>query len=214
MPGGVPAAVTAVAPIQSPQTTVPATAGGTPASPTGQTAAPTPVAGIRQDPIELAYFKNNVLARVNEADSDAYSDEEKSIVREQVSNLTALQLIDTIYFTSGSIVDNAAEVIPKLETALKDNSVKEMLSVKRGEAGFIILGFADPTGTVQQNLKVSKGRADYIKGIVKKNHPGVRNIIARGIGKTTLLAKEEQKKNRAVEVWLAVSNQDISNVQR
>jgi outer membrane protein OmpA-like peptidoglycan-associated protein len=183
---------TPVSPTPSP---VPPTPVPTPAPPPLQTA-PTVV----QDPKELAAFQEEVKRRIEEADDDKFDQEMKDTARQVVSNLSGLIKISTIRFDSGSELTSENQAI--VDRMLAKPEVKAALT--NPEAGFIILGFADTSGSSPDNQKLSKSRAESVQKYLKDQGRTNHKTYAFGLGVSNKLNAAESRKNRAAEIWLAI----------
>lgn len=111
-----------------------------------------------------------------------------------------------IFFGSNSFeLDNKAHRDVGRLLQLVESSRDEKLEV-------VLLGFADNQGDPEENLRLSRQRAEAVKneliavGIVKPDGTGNRTVIVEGFGEAKLVAsnstEEGRSKNRRVEVWL------------
>ena len=66
---------------------------------------------------------------------------------------------------------------------------------------FVILGFADTTGSIESGLRLSTERAETVVDSLRREC-GVLNLMqAVGMGSTDILGKDNTAKNRVAEVW-------------
>jgi len=73
-----------------------------------------------------------------------------------------------------------------------------------GEGEFIILGFADTSGSSPDNQKLSKSRAESVQKYLKDQGRTNHKTYAFGLGVSNKLNAAESRKNRAAEIWLAI----------
>ena len=163
-------------------------------------------AGVSQSPIQLASFKKDVLARIEDADSETFTEEMKEGARNSVKDLRNLLPISTIYFAKDTTVDSKGG--PSLEDLKKELVAENIQKILTDipKSAFIILGFADASGSMELNRKLTKSRAEFIKNYVQEVHKKLEKdrIVPLGVGVTNVMGTQDVKKNRAVEVWLAI----------
>lgn len=157
--------------------------------------APTPTA----DPTQLARFKTDVIQRIEAADKDKWDGEMKALAKQKVNAMTGLINAGKITFADGYGLTEGHRT--EITNALQQPEVKKALVDPN--AGLVILGYADPTGSPTANAKLSKDRATAVETFVRKITANRHRTYALGVGQTNIL-NVNVKENRAVEIWVAI----------
>lgn len=145
---------------------------------------------------ENQLVKTEVLDRIDVMPK--LSDEEKDKLYVQVERARGMGKVITIPFPSGRRTISQSEVtslaskltLPQIQKFTEDPTVV-----------FVILGFADKKGDPEQNLAISRERAQSVENMLKERC-GVMNVVhSVGMGSSEMFDAENLDKNRVVEVW-------------
>ena len=145
---------------------------------------------------ENQLVKAEVLDRIDVMPN--LSDEEKDKLYVQVERARGMGKVITIPFSSGKRSIAASDLsalaskltLPQIQKFTEDPTVV-----------FVILGFADKKGDPQQNLAISRERAQSVEKMLKERC-GVMNVVhSVGMGSSEMFDVENLDKNRVVEVW-------------
>ncbi len=67
--------------------------------------------------------------------------------------------------------------------------------------GFLVVGYADTTGTSEQNRAISEKRASSVVRAMTDSYPGTLSLQATSLGSTEKFDSQNLSKNRIVEIW-------------
>ena len=67
--------------------------------------------------------------------------------------------------------------------------------------GFLVVGYADTTGTSEQNRAISEKRASSVVRAMTDSYPGTLSLQATYLGSTEKFDSQNLSKNRIVEIW-------------
>ncbi len=184
-----------------------ATAATKPTAPPAPPAPPRPPdeskPAVVQDQTQFQEFQSEVTKRIEEADDDKFDTEMKETARSVVRKLSGLIKVMTVRFESGAELSSEYQLM--LEATLLDPKVKAALANQ--ESGFIVLGFADSSGTAADNKRLSKDRAEAVRKYLKDGAGITHKTYAFGLGVSTTLS-DDPVKNRAAEIWLAIPGEN------
>jgi outer membrane protein OmpA-like peptidoglycan-associated protein len=147
------------------------------------------------DPKADEKMRGFLLERIEKANSH-FSDEEKAQLRMVVNTLKEAHLIGTVHFKSNSSEISRFEK-EKLVNSLEEPALKKLLEDE--DCQILIVGYADKTGKLSHNIKLSKLRAREVDLLLKKQ-TGRRADLCGDYGPTDLIS-ENAADNRVVEVY-------------
>jgi outer membrane protein OmpA-like peptidoglycan-associated protein len=147
------------------------------------------------DPKADEKMRGFLLERIEKANSH-FTDEEKTQLRMVVNTLKEARLIGTVRFKSNSSEISRFEK-EKLVDSLEEPVLKKLLEDE--DCQILIVGYADKTGKLSHNIKLSKLRAREVDLLLKKQS-GRRADLCGDYGPTDLIS-ENAADNRVVEVY-------------
>ena len=147
------------------------------------------------DPKADEKMRGFLLERIEKANSH-FTDEEKTQLRMVVNTLKEARLIGTVHFKSNSSEISRFEK-EKLVESLEEPALKKLLEDE--DCQILIVGYADKTGKLSHNIKLSKQRAREVDLLLKKQS-GRRADLCGDYGPTDLIS-ENAADNRVVEVY-------------
>lgn len=136
-----------------------------------------------------------LLERIEKANSH-FSDNEKNQLRLVVNSLQEVRLLGTIHFKANSSEISRLEA-GKLLKSIKEPAVSRLLDDE--DCQIFIVGYADKSGKLSHNIRLSKLRAREVDLLLKKEI-GRRADLCGDYGPTDLLS-DDASENRAVEVY-------------
>lgn len=156
---------------------------------------PPPPAPAEPDPKADEKMRGFLLERIEKANSH-FTDEEKAQLRMVVNTLKEARLIGTVHFKSNSSEISRFEK-EKLVENLEAPSLKKLLDDE--DCQILVVGYADKSGKLSHNIKLSKLRAREVDLLLKKQ-TGRRADLCGDYGPTDLIS-ENAADNRVVEVY-------------
>jgi OOP family OmpA-OmpF porin len=103
----------------------------------------------------------------------------------------------TIYFKAGqkNRVEGQEDAVEKLVKQLEE--FNSLALVVKKKYHIEIIGHTDGTGKEEQNLQISKARAETLRSILIAKGLTAKNFIIKGVGSTKPLRKEINEENRS-----------------
>jgi outer membrane protein OmpA-like peptidoglycan-associated protein/anti-anti-sigma regulatory factor len=147
------------------------------------------------DPVADEKMRGFLLERIEKANSH-FTDNEKNQLRLVVNSLREVRLLGTIHFKANSSDISRLEE-GKLLKGIKDPAVRKLLDDE--DCQIFIVGYADKSGKLSHNIRLSKLRAREVDLFLKKEI-GRRADLCGDYGPTDLLS-EDASENRAVEIY-------------
>jgi outer membrane protein OmpA-like peptidoglycan-associated protein len=154
------------------------------------------------------------LERLDQVAETSNLYEAKEELRSGLEKAEAIELISTTVFESGqrSLTE---EQISELESLLDDNAAIEKYG-SSSNATLVVLGYADQVGNESTNNSYARSRAQSLgEAVEESSQIEDSDLVIKTwyVGETDLLTKEqgsdEEKLNRAAEVWLIVQDEDL-----
>ena len=140
--------------------------------------------------------KTEVLQRVDLIPN--LSVDQREALYRRVNEARAMEKLITVPFGYAQ-KGLPASAVQKLCEAASTPRVKELM--QDPTVVFVILGFADTTGSIESGLRLSTERAETVVDSLRREC-GVLNLMqAVGMGSTDILGKDNTAKNRVAEVW-------------
>jgi outer membrane protein OmpA-like peptidoglycan-associated protein len=153
---------------------------------------------VQNNAAEEAEVRKEVLARVDLLKE--LSQKERDYLYAQVDRARGFTKLAIIPFPSGKTrpeqfqIDHLLSYLqkPEYQKLYEDPTVV-----------FVVAGYADKQGNEQQNLEISKQRADVVAKILETQAKIANTIRAVGMGGSEFFGHGTPDKNRVVEIWLA-----------
>ena len=213
VPIATPTPVTTPAPAPEATATETATPAGTPVQPS-ETPSPSPnepsnaeaqasasaraFPTVQNNAAEEAEVRKEVLARIDLLKE--LSQKERDYLYAQVDRARGFTKLAIIPFPSGKTrpeqfqIDHLLSYLqkPEYQKLYEDPTVV-----------FVVAGYADKQGNEEQNLEISKQRAQVVAKILETQAKIANTIRAVGMGGSEFFGHGTPDKNRVVEIWLA-----------
>jgi outer membrane protein OmpA-like peptidoglycan-associated protein len=153
---------------------------------------------VKYDAAEEAEVRKEVLARIDLLKE--LSSKERDYLYAQVERARGFTKLAIIPFPSGKTrpeqfqIDHLLEYLkkPEYQKLYEDPTVV-----------FVVAGYADKQGNQEQNMEISKERAEVVEKILESQAKIVNTIRAVGLGGSEFFGHGTPDKNRVVEIWLA-----------
>ena len=153
---------------------------------------------VQNNAAEEAEVRKEVLARIDLLKE--LSQKERDYLYAQVDRARGLTKPAIIPFPSGKTrpeqfqIDHLLSYLqkPKYQKLYEDPTVV-----------FVVAGYADKQGNEEQNLEISKQRAQVVAKILETQAKIANTIRAVGMGGSEFFGHGTPDKNRVVEIWLA-----------
>ena len=153
---------------------------------------------VKYDAAEEAEVRREVLARVDLLKE--LSPKERDYLYAQVDRARGFTKLAIIPFPSGKTrpeqfqIDHLLNYLqkPEYQKLYEDPTVV-----------FVVAGYADKQGNEEQNLEISKQRAQVVAKILETQAKIANTIRAVGMGGSEFFGHGTPDKNRVVEIWLA-----------
>jgi outer membrane protein OmpA-like peptidoglycan-associated protein len=157
---------------------------------------PPPAAPTAANEAVTDQIRQEVLTRIDKMPN--LSPEKKDRLYVSVQRARDMRKVVEIPFASGQSQMPAASG-PQVKKLLEEPSVMKFRDDLT--AVFVVLGFADVSGSPQANYDISDKRAKSVVDFMEKQC-GVKNVThAVAMGGTTLVDKNNAAKNRIAEIW-------------
>jgi outer membrane protein OmpA-like peptidoglycan-associated protein len=153
---------------------------------------------VQNNAAEEAEVRKEVLARIDLLKE--LSQKERDYLYAQVDRARGFTKLAIIPFPSGKTrpeqfqIDHLLSYLqkPEYQKLYEDPTVV-----------FVVAGYADKQGNEEQNLEISKQRAQVIAKILETQAKIANTIRAVGLGGSEFFGHGTPDKNRVVEIWLA-----------
>jgi outer membrane protein OmpA-like peptidoglycan-associated protein len=153
---------------------------------------------VQNNAAEEAEVRKEVLARIDLLKE--LSQKERDYLYAQVDRARGFTKLAIIPFPSGKTrpeqfqIDHLLSYLqkPEYQKLYEDPTVV-----------FVIAGYADKQGNEEQNLEISKQRAQVVAKILETQAKIANTIRAVGLGGSEFFGHGTPDKNRVVEIWLA-----------
>lgn len=153
---------------------------------------------VKYDAAEEAEVRKEVLARIDLLKE--LSQKERDYLYAQVERARGFTKLAIIPFTSGKTrpeqfqIDHLLSYLqkPEYQKLYEDPTVV-----------FVVAGYADKQGNEEQNMEISKQRAQAVAKILETQAKIANTIRAVGMGGSEFFGHGTPDKNRVVEIWLA-----------
>lgn len=156
------------------------------------------VAKVDLDPetIENRRVKAEVLKRIDVMPN--LTPEEKDKLYVQVERARAMGKVITIPFASGRTSVGSSD-LEALGEKLQLGQVADLTSDPT--VVFVVLGFADKKGDPDQNIEISRSRADSVIAALRDRFRVMNVMHSVGMGSSEMFDADNLDKNRVVELW-------------
>jgi outer membrane protein OmpA-like peptidoglycan-associated protein len=153
---------------------------------------------VQSNAAEEAEVRKEVLARIDLLKE--LSPKERDYLYAQVDRARGFTKLAIIPFPSGKTrpeqfqIDHLLSYLqkPEYQKLYEDPTVV-----------FVVAGYADKQGNEDQNLEISKQRAQVVAKILETQAKIANTIRAVGMGGSEFFGHGTPDKNRVVEIWLA-----------
>jgi outer membrane protein OmpA-like peptidoglycan-associated protein len=153
---------------------------------------------VQNNAAEEAEVRKEVLARIDLLKE--LSQKERDYLYAQVDRARGFTKLAIIPFPSGKThpeqfqIDHLLSYLqkPEFQKLYEDPTVV-----------FVVAGYADKQGNEEQNLDISKQRAQFVAKILETQAKIANTIRAVGMGGSEFFGHGTPDKNRVVEIWLA-----------
>jgi outer membrane protein OmpA-like peptidoglycan-associated protein len=153
---------------------------------------------VQYNAAEEAEVRKEVLARIDLLKE--LSPKERDYLYAQVDRARGFTKLAIIPFPSGKTrpeqfqIDHLVSYLqkPEYQKLYEDPTVV-----------FVVAGYADKQGNEEQNLEISKQRAQFVAKILETQAKIANTIRAVGMGGSEFFGHGTPDKNRVVEIWLA-----------
>jgi outer membrane protein OmpA-like peptidoglycan-associated protein len=153
---------------------------------------------VQNNAAEEAEVRKEVLARIDLLKE--LSQKERDYLYAQVDRARGFTKLAIIPFPSGKTrpeqfqIDHLLSYLqkPEYQKLYEDPTVV-----------FVVAGYADKQGSEEQNLEISKQRAQVVAKILETQAKIANTIRAVGMGGSEFFGHGTPDKNRVVEIWLA-----------
>ena len=153
---------------------------------------------VQNNAAEEAEVRKEVLARIDLLKE--LSQKERDYLYAQVDRARGFTKLAIIPFPSGKTrpeqfqIDHLLSYLqkPEYQKLYEDPTVV-----------FVVAGYADKQGNEEQNLEISKQRAQVVAKILETQAKIANTIRAVGLGGSEFFGHGTPDKNRVVEIWLA-----------
>ena len=153
---------------------------------------------VQNNAAEEAEVRKEVLARIDLLKE--LSQKERDYLYAQVDRARGFTKLAIIPFPSGKThpeqfkIDHLLSYLqkPEYQKLYEDPTVV-----------FVVAGYADKQGNEEQNLDISKQRAQFVAKILETQAKIANTIRAVGMGGSEFFGHGTPDKNRVVEIWLA-----------
>jgi outer membrane protein OmpA-like peptidoglycan-associated protein len=153
---------------------------------------------VQKNAAEEAEVRKEVLARIDLLKE--FSQKERDYLYAQVDRARGFTKLAIIPFPSGKTrpeqfqIDHLLSYLqkPEYQKLYEDPTVV-----------FVVAGYADKQGNEEQNLEISKQRAQVVAKILETQAKIANTIRAVGMGGSEFFGHGTPDKNRVVEIWLA-----------
>jgi len=153
---------------------------------------------VQNNAAEAAEVRKEVLARIDLLKE--LSQKERDYLYAQVDRARGFTKLAIIPFPSGKThpeqfqIDHLLSYLqkPEFQKLYEDPTVV-----------FVVAGYADKQGNEEQNLDISKQRAQFVAKILETQAKIANTIRAVGMGGSEFFGHGTPDKNRVVEIWLA-----------
>jgi outer membrane protein OmpA-like peptidoglycan-associated protein len=153
---------------------------------------------VQSNAAEEAEVRKEVLARIDLLKE--LSPKERDYLYAQVDRARGFTKLAIIPFPSGKTrpeqfqIDHLLSYLqkPEYQKLYEDPTVV-----------FVVAGYADKQGNEEQNLEISKQRAQVVEKILETQAKIANTIRAVGMGGSEFFGHGTPDKNRVVEIWLA-----------
>ena len=153
---------------------------------------------VQKNAAEEAEVRKEVLARIDLLKE--FSQKERDYLYAQVDRARGFTKLAIIPFPSGKTrpeqfqIDHLLSYLqkPEYQKLYEDPTVV-----------FVVAGYADRQGNEEQNLEISKQRAQVVAKILETQAKIANTIRAVGMGGSEFFGHGTPDKNRVVEIWLA-----------
>jgi outer membrane protein OmpA-like peptidoglycan-associated protein len=153
---------------------------------------------VQNNAAEEAEVRKEVLARIDLLKE--LSQKERDYLYAQVDRARGFTKLAIIPFPSGKTrpeqfqIDHLLSYLqkPEYQKLYEDPTVV-----------FVVAGYADKQGNEEQNLEISKQRAQVVAKILETQAKIANTIRAVGMGGSEFFGHGTPDKNRVVEIWLA-----------
>jgi outer membrane protein OmpA-like peptidoglycan-associated protein len=153
---------------------------------------------VQYNAAEVAEVRKEVLARIDLLKE--LSQKERDYLYAQVDRARGFTKLAIIPFPSGKTrpeqfqIDHLLSYLqkPEYQKLYEDPTVV-----------FVVAGYADKQGNEEQNLEISKQRAQVVAKVLETQAKIANTIRAVGMGGSEFFGHGTPDKNRVVEIWLA-----------
>jgi len=153
---------------------------------------------VKYDAAEEAEVRKEVLARVDLLKE--LSQKERDYLYAQVERARGFTKLAIIPFPSGKTHPEQFQ-IDHLLTYLQKPEYQKLY--EDPTVVFVVAGYADKQGNEEQNMEISKQRAEVVAKILETQAKIANTIRAVGMGGSEFFGHGTPDKNRVVEIWLA-----------
>ena len=153
---------------------------------------------VKYDAAEEAEVRKEVLARVDLLKE--LSQKERDYLYAQVERARGFTKLAIIPFPSGKTRPEQFQ-IDHLLTYLQKPEYQKLY--EDPTVVFVVAGYADKQGNEEQNMEISKQRAEVVAKILETQAKIANTIRAVGMGGSEFFGHGTPDKNRVVEIWLA-----------
>ncbi|MBS0658359.1 MAG: OmpA family protein [Verrucomicrobia bacterium] len=147
---------------------------------------------------ENAVIKEEVLKRIDQMPD--LTPENRDKLYNRVERTPGMGRVATVFFEIGETTLRPIDVA-KLRDELEEGPAKKLLDDPT--VVFVVLGYADKTGGIEVNKRISQARANAAVNVMRNQLKLANAMHAVAMGSSTLFGtgRDQYDKNRVVEVW-------------
>lgn len=147
---------------------------------------------------ENAVIKDEVLKRIDQMPD--LTPENRDKLYNRVERTPGMGRVATIFFEVGETGMRPIDVA-RLRDELEEGPARKLLDDPT--VVFVVLGYADKTGGVEVNKRISQARANAAVNVMRNQLKLANAMHAVAMGASTMFGtgREQYEKNRVVEVW-------------